>query len=197
MIVAISRLVCHTVETYGANMDNVSSHKSADPILNDGVHFSRYYELELSQVIDRFNSLENFRVQLGTFFGTANLTVLAIALSGQRAGLVLIAASILVVFVMTDRRFRRLALGYVYRGLQLQRTFAPKDPETFLQIMPGRLSREAQMIMTLPTVNERKQALENTRGYLYSFFFLVPMAVIAGEVVTGISLWLIADWQLF
>jgi hypothetical protein len=38
----------------------------------------------LGQIIDRLNSLENFRVQLGSFFATANLTALGIALSVQR-----------------------------------------------------------------------------------------------------------------
>ena len=43
-----------------------------------------YYKFELGQIIDRLNSLENFRVQLGSFFATANLTALGIALSVKR-----------------------------------------------------------------------------------------------------------------
>ena len=46
--------------------------------------FTEYYKLELSQAIERVNALENIRLQLGIFFGTANFTVIGIAVYVQK-----------------------------------------------------------------------------------------------------------------
>jgi len=156
-----------------------------------------YYKFELGQIVDRINSLENFRVQLASFFGTANLTTLGIAFSVQKAGIVLIAAAILSLLIIFDVRLRAANVAYYYRGMQLQKRLAPNDPETFLQITPNELANEAQKIAALTTREARKSVLFDVRIAFHSLFVQIPIIVVFGEVVVGLLLWKVFEWSLF
>jgi len=158
---------------------------------------NEYDRYELGQIVDRLNSLENFRVQLGTFFSTANLTALGIAFTSQKAGIVLIAAAILSLLILFDIRLRGENVAYYYRGMRLQRRLAPDDPETFLYITPSDLARDAQRIAALDTVEARKAALTKIRITWHSPFVTLPIIVVLGEVIVGLWLWLRWNWMLF
>lgn len=157
----------------------------------------KYYEQELSQVIDRFNSLENFRVQLGAFLGTANLTVLGIALSTQKTGIILIATVILLLFIAIDQRFRKLCVTYLVRGIQLQKKFAPDDNDTFIHILPSTIAEEAQDIAALQSSAARKRILKRSKSYFRSYYFLATLIVMIGEITVSLILWRVYGWILF
>jgi hypothetical protein len=154
---------------------------------------SEYYKLELEQVVKRIESLETVRFQLGTFFGTANLTALGFAFSTRRAILFLIAAAILGAYAIVDDRARALRLVFYYRGLQLQRRFAHGDPDTFLQLLPTQLAVRARAILAMP---ERKARMRALRAKPRSFYFWFNLTIIALEVALGFTLWL-AGWVLW
>lgn len=157
-----------------------------------------YYKLEMGEVFSRIDSLENFRVQLGTFFGTANLTALGIALSTQKAGITFIAAIILVILVLIDMRGRRNLAAYYYRGLQLQKKYAPNDGETFLHLLPGGLPAKVREVFELPDAKSRRIALRKVPMSSPSFLgFWIPLVAIAFEVIAGLILWLMFNWSLF
>ena|SRR3990172_6778777 len=161
-----------------------------------------YYELELSQVVERYGSLENLRVQLGTFFGTANLTALGIALSVQKAGVVLVAAAMLFVYLALDMRARALAIVYFYRGLQLQKRFVPNDEDSFLRILPGAVATEARRLSESDTVPQKVGIHSKVQKSFGGTFFRIRftwliMVVGLGEMATGLILWLALNWSLF
>lgn len=155
-----------------------------------------YYKLELTQAVERLNSIENTRIQLGIFFGTANVTVLGAAFYLQRAGVILIAAMILLIFILIDKRFRALNIAYFYRGLQLQKTLAPDDTETFLQLLPGDIATEARKISELKNLDSRKDRLLRPRFLSRSVFFRLGFSIAVGEIVVGFLLLYIFKWAL-
>lgn len=158
---------------------------------------SEYYKQELDQVVSRFDTLEILRIQLGTFFGTANLTALGLALSSQKAGIILIAISILVIFVIFDLRLRRLCLTYLCRGIQLQHRFVPDDNETFIHILPGSLGEEAKVLLKIPNVKNRIAAVRASTSHYRSLFFQIPLLVMFGELFCGMVLRVYFNWPLF
>lgn len=166
------------------------------PELKNGVQMNEYYKLELSQVVERINSLENIRLQLGIFFGTANLTVLGTAMYSHKAGVLFVAAAIMLVFLFLDRRFRALHVAYFYRGLQLQKRFATYDEDTFLKTLPGEIATEARRIAKMENLQDRKTKLSTFSTPFRSIFFRLSSLVIIGEVVVGILLWLVFNWDL-
>ncbi|HEU5087204.1 MAG TPA: hypothetical protein VFT99_07155, partial [Roseiflexaceae bacterium] len=141
----------------------------------------------------RIESLETQRAQLGTFFGTANLTALGVAFSTQRAILFVIAAAILGAYTIIDYRSRRLRLVFYYRGIQLQRRFAPGDLDTFLQLIATPLAVRARRILALPDRTARLRAL---RSHPPSFYLWFNLTVIALEVALGFTLWR-AGWVVW
>lgn len=173
------------------------SERDDHAISSSAKDLKKYYELELGQVVDRFNSLETFRVQLGSFFGTANLTAVGVGLSTQKAGIVLIASLILIIFMVIDRRLRLLTLSYTVRGIQLQRKLAPSDKETFLQVLPGQISDEAKNIVDLDSSATRTKAVRRSTSSYRSIFFLIPLVTCAGEITTAIVLYISFAWPLF
>jgi hypothetical protein len=160
-------------------------------------HLRKYYLIELSQVIERINAIENSRVQLAVFIGTANLTALGIAVTVNKAAIVFIAAVILLLFVIVDRRLRTLNAAYFYRGIQLQRKFAPHDGETFLQITPGRLASEVRRIAELERLEERIKLLAKFPTPFRGFAVWIPLMGVVGEVVSGLVLLQLPQWTLF
>jgi hypothetical protein len=170
--------------------------KTQRPEQRSDEHMSEYYKLELSQVVDRVNSLEGTRLQLGIFFGTANLTILGVAMYVQKAGVLFIAAAIMIVFILIDIRVRALHVAYFYRGLQLQRKFAKDDEETFLRIIPGDVGIDARRIARLESLQDRRNLLFSFSLPFQSIFFRLSLLVIVGEIIVGVLLWLRFNWSL-
>lgn len=172
------------------------------PKLQQNIQKDEYYKLELSQVVERIDSLGNLRVQLGTFFGTANVTALGVALSVQKAGILFIAASMLVIYLLLDARIRGLSVAYFWRGICLQRKFVPNDDETFLQILPGGIASEARKLSD-KTGSQRLRGKQQKGKVAFSgllfrgFYYLMIAIVMFGEMATGLLLWIRFNWLLF
>jgi len=155
-----------------------------------------YHKMEFREVFERIGSLQDLRVQLGTFFGTANLTALGVALAVQKAGVFFVSAAILVLFTIMDRRARKFLAAYYYRGLQLQKRYAPDDRETSLRIHPGGIASEVREISELQDSEVRLAALNRVSAFALIGFW-IPLSVITLEVIAGLVLWLVFNWPLF
>jgi len=160
--------------------------------------FDDYHKLEMSQVFERFNAIEDKRIQLGIFFGTANLTIIGIALSVQKVGILLIGVSILIIFMLMDMRVREnIAINY-YRGLQLQKKYAPKDSETFWKIFQGRLFSKIREISEKEDLQSRLEALNRINWSTPSFIgFWMILIVIILEIIVSYLLLCEFGWLLF
>lgn len=158
-----------------------------------------YHEVELGKIFDALLSLQNTRVQLGTFFGTANIAALSIAFQTRQAGLLFAAALLVWVFLFLDIRLRRLILSYYARGLQLRARFAPEDDDFALSVFLSATDRlRMRRIADLPDVAERMRAIHAMvmRSAGLAPFWL-PWSVSALEVLLAVVLWRGAGWSLF
>lgn len=155
-----------------------------------------YYRAELDQIIERISSLENSRIQLGVFCGTANLTVLGFAASEEKVGILLAATGIMLVFMIAERHLRSLYRAYYYRGLQLQRKFAPSDTETFLQILPSHLADEVIRIASIQDDGRRRIELKTVNTPFRSTYFRLSLIVFVTELLVGLVLWWQFNWRL-
>jgi uncharacterized membrane protein SpoIIM required for sporulation len=159
----------------------------------------KFHEIELEQVFTAMVSLQNLRVQLGTFFGTVTLTILGIAFSAQKAGLLFLAAAVFWLFIVLDGIQRATLAAYYCRGLQLEDRFAPHETDTFLSLMlRGPMSSKIREIADLSKDQVRsKMAYRSPRPVLSVFRFLLALGVSLIEIATGLLLWWVFGWSLF
>jgi len=159
----------------------------------------KFHELEIPKVFDAMLSIQNLRIQLGTFFGTANLTGLGFAFSTQKAGLVFLSATTLAIFIFLDIIARGTLLCYYYRALILQSQFAPDDKDTYLDIFLSPATEyKIKQMAKIPRSGDRFRALRRlpiTSPTMTGFG--IPLISIAIELAIGVFLLTIFKWNLF
>ena len=96
------------------------------------VSISEYEKLELEEVFNRTRSLVNLRVQIYSFFGTANLTLLGIALGARQAGFLFVAAGLMGLLVIVDRAMLQHQSKIAVRGLELEQCYAARPDVALL-----------------------------------------------------------------
>lgn len=119
-----------------------------------------FCKLELTQVVERIQSLVDFRVQIGVFFGTATVTALGLGFTIEQAGGFFFATLIAIACILTDMRTHVSRAVYYRRGLQLHKRYAPNDNETFLRILLGHLIWRVREAAELETPEKRQAALK-------------------------------------
>ena len=159
----------------------------------------KFHEIEVQKVFEAMLAIQNLRVQVGTFFGTANLTALGIAFSTQKAGIVLLSALLLLLFVILDLTARSALIRYYYRALVLQNRFSTGEQDTFLDIfLTASTEAKIRQIAKIPKAEDRLKAM---RGLLVSKAsnpgFWVPLVAFLIEVIIGVILWLAFNWKQF
>ncbi len=88
-----------------------------------------YHRMELGEIFEKTRTIENVRIQLGTFIGTVNLSALGVAFSSERAGIVFIAIGAIVLFILMDMVVIRKSLKRLNeRGAELEEKYSP-DPK--------------------------------------------------------------------
>jgi hypothetical protein len=113
--------------------NSVSEEKLLRDLLNENARTTNnniteiapYHSLEIEELYEKIRALDSLRVQLGTFAGTVNLTIIGFAVSNRNAGLIFIATIILVLFIIIDLTERRTRVQLYQRALQLERKYAP------------------------------------------------------------------------
>jgi len=160
----------------------------------------KFHEIEMGKVFDAILSIQNQRIQFGTFFGTANLAVLSIAFSTQKAGLLFFGSALFWILAVIDIIRRRERVMLYFRGLQLQEQFAPNDSDTYLTLLSSkRLESSIRQVASISDREQRTKALLSLPFRKPSSFggFWLPVGASLIEIAAGLVLWLIFSWSLF
>jgi hypothetical protein len=156
-----------------------------------------YHELELTQVIERINSFDNFQMQGGIFLGSVHFGLLGAAFTTQKAGIIFLAPVMIIVSMMLYSSTAQTRLVYYFRGLQLQKRYAPQDEETFLRLLTGTTASEARRIATLESTEKRKAALQTPWWIFREAKVWVALVIAVLELARAFVLWLVFNWSLF
>jgi hypothetical protein len=92
--------------------------------MTDETHLSDFEKAEIDQVHEAIRSYDNSRWQLAAFFGTANISSVAIGLSVQKYGVVLLSSIILLLLFVGDLMLKSSLIVPLYRGLKLEQLHA-------------------------------------------------------------------------
>ena len=159
----------------------------------------KLHEIEIEKVFGAMMSIQTLRLQLGTFFGTMNLTTLSIAFSTKKAGFFLFAGLLLFIFASIDRMGLSALFAFYHRSIQLKEQFAPNDEDSFLYIMLlGRWEKQLREIGKISDRIQRWRALD-TLGLKNPSPFGFWLPVLGGviEIACGILFCLLYNWSLF
>ena len=162
-------------------------------------HLDRLHEMEIEKVFGAMLTTQTLRLQLGTFFGTLDLTALSIAFSTQKAGFCIVAGLLLLIFASVDRIGLSALFAFYHRSLQLKEQFAPNDEDSFLNIML--LGRWETQLREIGKISDRKQRWKalDTLGLKHPspFGFWLPLAGALVEILCGLMFWQFYGWSLF
>jgi hypothetical protein len=165
---------------------------------SSNIELDKFHEIEIQQVFEAIVNVQNSRIQTGIFFGTLNLGAIGIAFTLQKAGIILLSSLLLIGFIVVDIRGRSALAGLYYRALQLQKLFAPNEPDTFLSIiMLGFLDKQIKLIEQIQDRNSRLKALRTLpirSPGLVSFW--LPLLAFIIEVILGFYLWYSNIWAV-
>jgi hypothetical protein len=174
---------------------------------DSGDKLSEFEQAEISQIYEALRNYDNSRWQLAALFATANISSVAIGLSIQKYGVVLLSTIILFLLFIGDLMLKSSLIVPLYRGLKLERQHSASKHSFFriyLAVHSRRGNRhkiysEMNKILELDQVDEIAERLRK--------LFLTPFEVRTGvtslavlgiviELVLGISLAL-ASWPAF
>ncbi len=165
--------------------------KASDKVLN------KFHEIELEQLYEAILSTKNLRLQLASFFGTANLAVMSLAFTSQKAGLFLFAALLIWIAVLLDSRSRRSVVTYYFRILQMSHEYS-NDDGFYFNFIP---STSLDYVHKLLRYDDKEKQIEGLRkiplrSQSVSAFWLPILASII-EVIIGVIFWQILGWNIF
>lgn len=172
---------------------------SNKPANHNSVSLDKFYEIEVQKVFEAMLAIQGLRVQVGTFFGTANLTALGIAFSTQKAGIIFLSAFLLILFLILDLTARSALIRYYYRALILQNRYASNEEGTFLDIfLPVSTEAKVRQISKISKPEGRSKALRSLLiGRASNPGFWLPLIAFFIEIFIGTILWVIFSWELF
>jgi hypothetical protein len=159
-----------------------------------------YNKLEIEEILARTRALQNIRIQIFTFFGTANLTVLGFALSTQWAGLIFVATGIMVLLAVSDWFLRRQHDILYFRGLQLEKKYAPDGETALLHTLVAvgfGHSDRVKEFTTIANIESKEERVKALRTFRFALGFWIPAVIALIEVGVAIVLWLSLGWKLF
>jgi hypothetical protein len=136
---------------------------------NNAPQINAYHSLEIAEIFERTRSLENLRVQLGTFSGTINIGIVGFAVSNQRSVFIFIATVALFLFIVVDFIQRKSRKALYERGIQLEKRYAPDTSEAILH-----------RLYSTSKINQKSMI----RRLSIAGFWL-PLAVIIIEIALG------------
>lgn len=159
-----------------------------------------YHKLEIEEILIRTRASTNQRSQVASLLVTANLAILGFALSTQKAGLVFIAAAFLALWLPADVGARRYLDVLYFRGLQLEKKYAPDSESALLYTLIASTSSErerTERLGAIANLDSQRERIKALRSFHFSAFgILLPAAALLFEVGLGIILWALG-WPLF
>ena len=140
----------------------------------NSTEINNYHQMEIQEIFAGIRLANSLTVQIYSFFGTANLTVLGFALGINSAGLILIAASMLGVLILANRRVRKYREFLLVRGLELEKMYAPDVEHAYFHLFDSRQSS--------------KSRIKN---------YSLPVFIFSIEIAMAILSWLLLGWRWF
>lgn len=90
-----------------------------------------YEKIEIQQIYEQIRASDAMYVQVYTFFGTANVTMLGFGFTFKMAGLVLLGAAMIVLLAFVERLIKKYRYAFFVRGLELEQRYS-SEPENAL-----------------------------------------------------------------
>jgi len=164
---------------------------------NPDKELTKFHEIELEKIYEAILSTKNMRLQMASFFGTANLAALSLAFSTRRASLFIFSAFLIWSFVILDGRSRRSVIAYYYRMLKMGQNYSTDDGFYF-NFTPGSELDYVRKLMNKKTEEDQIEGLRKIplRNQSVSAFWFPLLASIV-EIVIGIIFWIFLGWQLY
>jgi hypothetical protein len=164
------------------------------------LEINEYHKLEIEEIFLRTRTSENVRTQVAILCITANITVMGFAFSNQKAGLVFAAASILLLWALADAPARRNIGVLYYRGLQLEKRYAPDKENAFLHIYVAATASKrgwVEQLSAIENIQNHKERIRALRLFRFSVLgILAPIIIMLLEVALGFILFF-SGWLLF
>lgn len=171
------------------------------------LHLSDFERAEISQIHESIRAYDNSRWQLAAFLGTASISSVAIGLSIQSYGVVLLSSAILFLLFVGDLMLKTSMIIPLYRGLKLESTYAHEKQSFFrayVAVHSRRRDRRAILaemdrIISLENLDEAAERLR--RLFIRPFGMRNGVTLLATfgigiELALGIFLAL-AGWKAF
>lgn len=159
----------------------------------------QYHLLEIQEIFERTRAYSGLRVTIATFFGTINLTILGLAFSLQNAILFFIAAATLFLWVVSDAYARRELLPFYYRGLLLEKKYAPEGEEALLHTYIEAVKSQRDLrnwLDEIAALDSQAERVKRLRVVRWSFggMWWALILMLAGEIGIGVALSLFGGW---
>ncbi len=162
---------------------------------------------ELDQIHQAIRTYDGHRWQLATFFGSVNISAVALGLSLTSYGIVLIASVLLVLIFLGDLMLKPTLAVPLYRAFKIERFFS-NDETAFFRLYVGmhtrnryrkEFLRQMDEIVKLDDAIEIPKRLRELFGQPYAIRSGVTMIVTLGfiiEILLGLAL-AILGWPAF
>lgn len=159
-----------------------------------------YHQIELKEIMSRTIRLENLRVQILVFLGTANLTALGFALSNKRGAVFFFAALIMGGLALSDEVVRKWLIALYCRGLQLERKYAPDKDDallaTYLSVASDRVDL-FERVSEIAKIKNPRDRNTRLRKIHTSMFVLWPLIIGVLEAYCGLFALAVMKWPFF
>lgn len=170
-----------------------------DAEINNANFLDKFHEIEIQKVSDILTWINNVSLQVGTFFGTANITALGVAFTLQKAGILFFAALLILLFIVIEIDIYGTMLRYYYRALILRKKFAPNDEDTFLDIAASP-HLEKKMRGLIERTSPSKRLRELRKLQITAFFgeaiVWIALTTFLVEIGMGIVLSQFPRWSI-
>ncbi|NSW54149.1 MAG: hypothetical protein HPY85_16720 [Anaerolineae bacterium] len=156
-----------------------------------------FHQIELEKMYEARLSMANLRGQCATFFGTANLAVISLALTVKEASLFLFAALLLWAAIILDARMQLSLLGYSFRITQLGRMYGI-DGGYYSLLKPGPSMQYVRLLLDEhDPIRQRSGLRKLPFRYLDATSFWFPLSISLLEFLLGLYLWVACGWTIF
>jgi hypothetical protein len=169
-------------------------------ILKEPTKIDEYHLLEIQEIFERIRAYSSLRVTVATFFGTINLSIMGFAFNLHNATLFFFAAASLFLWFVADTYARRELLPFYYRGLQLEKKYAPEGEEallhTYIEAVKSRrdlkiwLGDIAKLENHADRVNQLRSIKFNFGGMWWALILIFFV-----ELGLGVALYFFGGWH--
>lgn len=154
------------------------------------IEMSKFHEIELEYIFDSVNSTRDRRLQMGSFFGTANLAIVSVGFTSKLSSLFLLAGLMLIILSVIDSMARAWTADQWVRIIQLHNTYHQTDEEFFENNKNSLSFRSAKSTIDGRPVGRLYILFRSKIG-----FWMVGTAAIA-ELACGFLFWQVFGWPL-